>query len=267
MVGLGDLSGVSDAFDVSADGSVVVGTATSGTGQEATRWTSSEGMVGLGDLSGGALFAYSTAATPDASTIVGIGSSASGTEAFRWTSSGGMVGLGGLPGGIFFSTGNGVSSDGSIVVGQSFTALGSEAFRWTSADGMVGLGELPGEGFNSVAIDVSADGSTVVGIGNSSLGDEAFIWTQGDGMQILQDVLENDYGLDLTGWLLRQAFSISSDEMVIAGWGDNPNGQREAWVANLRSDIVVPPVPEPGTLALFGIGLAGIAFMRRRRAA
>jgi probable HAF family extracellular repeat protein len=59
MVGLGDLDAglfTSQAFAVSADGSVVVGLGSSASGFEAFRWTSGGGMVGLGDLAGGAFF-------------------------------------------------------------------------------------------------------------------------------------------------------------------------------------------------------------------
>ena len=57
---LGDLSGgnsYSYVSGVSADGSVVVGYSTSANGREAFRWTEAEGMVGLGDLPGGASLA------------------------------------------------------------------------------------------------------------------------------------------------------------------------------------------------------------------
>ena len=58
MVGLGDLPGgtfISPAHGVSSDGSVVVGFSNSALGQEAFRWTSGGGMVGLGDLPGAIL--------------------------------------------------------------------------------------------------------------------------------------------------------------------------------------------------------------------
>lgn len=43
----------SEAYDVSDDGSVVVGFANSDPGREAFRWTAAGGMVGLSDLVGG----------------------------------------------------------------------------------------------------------------------------------------------------------------------------------------------------------------------
>ena len=54
MVGLGGLGGSRDshACGVSADGSTVVGYASSAIGPEAFRWTAAAGMVGLGDFPG-----------------------------------------------------------------------------------------------------------------------------------------------------------------------------------------------------------------------
>ena len=53
--GLGYLPGytASGATSVSADGSVVVGTASTAGAVEAFRWTAADGMVGLGDFPGG----------------------------------------------------------------------------------------------------------------------------------------------------------------------------------------------------------------------
>jgi len=127
------------------------------------------------------------------------------------------------------------------VVGMSNSASGEEAFRWTSGGGMVGLGDLPGGDFWSEALDVSADGSTVVGWGVSASGQEAFIWDQANGMRNLRDVLVSDLGLNLTGWTLDAAYGISDDGQTIVGWGYNPSGNPEAWIATL---------PEPVTLSL-----------------
>jgi probable HAF family extracellular repeat protein len=165
-----------------------------------------------------------------------------------------MVGLGDLPGGSFNSQAFGVSANGSVVVGRGNSASGTEAFRWTSGGGMVGLGDLPGGSFSSLAFDVSADGSVVVGGSVSASGNEAFIWDQENGMQSLQDLLVNDFGLDLTGWTLREARGISADGLTIAGWGINPDGFTEAFVAT---------IPEPGTVSLLVLG--GIALLRRKR--
>jgi len=190
-------------------------------------------MVGLGDLAGGGFLSAAYDASAGGSVVVGISESASGGEAFRWTAVGGMVGLGDLPGGDFYSGAWAASADGSVVVGLSQSASGAEAFRWTSAGGMVGLGDLPGGNFYSLAEDVSADGSVVVGSGSTIAGVEAFVWDAFYGMRNLKDVLETDFGLDLTGWTLVRAHSVSDDGLVIAGYGMNPDGATEAWIARL----------------------------------
>jgi len=87
---------------------------------------------------------------------------------------------------------------------------------------------LPGGDFWSEASDVSANGAVVVGFSVSDLGDEAFIWDSTNGMRNLRAVLENDFGLDLAGWILKYA-RISDNGKVIVGTGINPSGSQEAW--------------------------------------
>ena len=48
-------------------------------------------------------------------------------------------------------------------------------------------------------------------------------------MRNLKTVLENDYGLDLTGWELHRAYGISDDGSTIVSSGVSPNGP-EAWM-------------------------------------
>ena len=275
MVGLGDLAGgdfFSNARGVSEDGNTVVGQSESSNGREAFRWTSETGMVGLGDLPGGSFpdigteFESSAAAiSADGTTIVGQGVSTNGREAFRWTSETGMIGLGDLPGGRFFSLASGVSVDGSTVVGESWSAEDIQAFRWTQETGMVGLGDLPGGDTYSLAHGVSTDGSMVVGRGTSDRGAEAFLWTEQEGMQSMESFLINNHGLteSLAGWELIDAFDLSADGLTFIGWGRNPLGDNEAWIARLGSPN--PIVPEPGTILLFGTGTFGVMAWRLKQ--
>lgn len=251
MVGLGVPAGGISSFarGVSADSSVVVGYSDLASGKgEAFRWTSEDDMVGLGDLEGGNIFSEASDVSADGSVVVGRSESASGDEAFRWTSEHGMVGLGDLAGGAFSSTAYGVSGDGSVVVGYSKSDSGWEAFRWTSEDGMVGLGDLAGGEFYSIAHDVSADGSVVVGMGESSSWGEAFRWTSSGGMKSVASIL-TAAGVDLTSWRLTSATGVSADGYTIVGYGNNPDGNTEAWIADLSdASPATTPVYLSGTI-------------------
>ena len=324
FAGVGDLPGGvfrSNAFDVSADGSVVVGESHSDLGWQAFRWTAEDGMVGLGDLPGGIFSSQATGVSADGSVIVGRGNPEGGLvfEACRWTAEGGIEGLGFLPGegpdsmafcvsadgsvigGRAWSTDFGmdiglrwtadegmvslgvldngkptrgawgVSADGSVMVGAGgFPNKSPEAYRWTALNGALALGFLPGGdvsgitaitpdgliafgGSNSAqgpqlvrwtqgegmiglgvamnAKDVTADGSIVVGNDVDFQG--ATIWDAENGMRFLQDVLVMEHGLDLTGWVLEEAWGISADGSTIIGRGFNPDGNREGWIARI----------------------------------
>jgi probable HAF family extracellular repeat protein len=186
IVGLGDVpggNGVSRAFGVSADGSVVVGKGNAGASFQiedlgvAYRWTSGEGMVPLGFLSGGSDLSAATAVSAEGSVVVGYSNSASGSEAFRWTAAAGMVGLGYLNPVPRWnqSHANAVSADGSVVVGSS----AGTAFLWTAAGGMRSVEAVLAGDFGvdltgwtlEEATGVSADGNTLVGWGQNPSGD------------------------------------------------------------------------------------------------
>ena len=65
----------------------------------------------------------------------------------------------------------------------------------------------------------------------------------------------DDLGLDLAGWTLDTALGISADGLTIVGQGTNPNGEFEAWIAI---------IPEPSTALLLAGGLAVLAGTRAR---
>jgi len=202
-------------------------------GTEAFRWTQESGMQGLGGLAGGNFYSNAYDVSADGSVVTGYSHSLEGNkEAYRWTESGGMQGLGHLPGGDPNSNAYGISSDGSTIVGNSLSALGTEAFRWTQESGIQGLGDLPGGTYDSVARATSSDGSIVVGNAHGGTGRVAFIWDADRGMRNLQDVLENDYGMDLLGWKLTGANSISEDGKTIVGSATSAS-QYLAWIAQL----------------------------------
>ncbi len=263
MVALPDLPGgavSTGAKDVSADGTVITGSGVTDIGVQAYFWTQGTGMVALGGLPGGDGRSASDAVSNDGFTIAGRGNPAD-AEPFRWTLADGMESLGELPG-ADRGAAKGISGDGTTIVGLS--AL--QAFRWTESDGIVGLGDLPDGDLDSAAYGASYDGSVIVGKGMSADGyHDAMIWTEETGMLRLQDVLTNQFGLgaELAGWRLgtqtvfpgpsgRQgALDISDDGTTIVGWGINPQGDPEAFVA---------VIPEPSSVVLVVIGVMALIY-------
>ncbi|MHC4500768.1 MAG: SUMF1/EgtB/PvdO family nonheme iron enzyme, partial [Planctomycetota bacterium] len=170
--GLGDLDGgafASEAYDVSADGLVVVGRSQSALGWEAFRWTESTGMVGLASLPSDSS-SMATGVSNNGSVVIGYSSLGVDDEAFRWTltnphtGEGTMVGLGLLPSHPS-SIAIGVSADGSAVVGAGHrpgVGPGTQAFLWTETAGMVPLEDLPADGIFSNGYGFSGDGAMVV---------------------------------------------------------------------------------------------------------
>jgi hypothetical protein len=250
---------ISKGLAMSADGAVVVGYSTSLNGK---------GPNGSGNV---IEFIYPPGSPPPTQ----FANTNSGYEAFVWTQTGGMVGLGDLPGGIFDSNATGVSANGQFVFGGSSIDHGREGCLWTSANGMQGLGY-----FNSDYPDSTPSAASNSGIivGTSLLSREiagyydftnqpyyndtfaAFIWDEVNGIRNLKTVLEQDYGIDLTGWKLTSAVGISDDGLTIAGNGINPLGQQEGWVVRLQA------VPEPSAIMLIAIGLSSLCVSIRRKA-
>ncbi|NCR92026.1 MAG: hypothetical protein GPJ14_25065 [Microcystis aeruginosa G11-01] len=113
----------------------------------------------------------------------------------------------------------------------------------------------PGGSVDTYASGVSDDGSVVIGFGSSANGYEAFRWTTSGGIRSLKDVLTTDFGLNLTGWQLSRAQGISADGLTIVGYGTNPNGQYEGWIARLNATSSTS-TPEPS--AVFAIGLVSL---------
>ncbi len=253
FVGLGDLAGgafSSEAFAISADGTVVVGRSRTFDGTEPFRWTLSGGMVGLGHLGGGNNLDVAYAVSADGSVIVGYG----GGHAFRWTLSTGMTQAatgtaayavsanGTLTAGYIANIGNtsafgpngviglgvawGTSSDGTIVVGETPITGDNLAFRWTQTTGMVTIG-------SGIANAISADGSTIVGVRpgfpiNGTNG-YAFRWTEATGMVDLPGIPNGAYA---------EAYAVSGDGSVVVGRSAVPHfvsSDAFIWSATLGS--------------------------------
>jgi probable HAF family extracellular repeat protein len=253
----------SQAYDVSEDGTVVVGVSGNQGAAEAFRWTEANGMEGIGDLPGGTFASVAHEASRDGSVIVGYSHSI-GSEPFRWSKETGMVGLGDLPGGGFGGEAYDVSADGSVVIGRSAgtNPFNWSAFRWTAKTGMIGIPPIPGGGWAVTAEAVSADGNVVVGGTTSGIG--PFAWDPYHGTRAVADLLR-EQGVDITGWELGIARGISADGLTIVGQGVPPGTrQQQAWALRLDPGTFVP---EPSSVALSVAGVAvTILYACRRRA-
>jgi probable HAF family extracellular repeat protein len=72
---------------------VVVGYSQTATGTEAFRWTTGQGMMGMGDFPGGVVGSTAFGVSADGNVVVGSGTTALGSEAFRWKPAEGMISL------------------------------------------------------------------------------------------------------------------------------------------------------------------------------
>lgn len=269
MIGMGDFPGgklSSQAKAASTNGNVIVGHGKPDSpSYEAFRWTAETGLAGLGYLPEGSQYTQALDVSVDGSVVVGVGEGELGSEAFRWTESTGIVGLGHLPGGSgsFFSIACAVSADGSVIIGEDTSTGSYQPFIWTAETGMQII-----PGYSTNARDISGNGQVVVldmdsgsysnayrwtavggeeKIGNGRIyatnwdgsvivgsnNDQAFIWDSENGMRNLKDYLITLSCFGMVGWNSTTATGISDDGTVIVGYGTNPKGKREAWMASV----------------------------------
>jgi uncharacterized membrane protein len=113
----------------------------------------------------------------------------------------------------------------------------------------VSLATLRGGRNGSIARAVSADGSIIVGSCAGERGPEAVIWDDVRGVRRVRELLVQEFNLEevVRGWKLRSATAISADGTVVAGDGVNPDGEPEAWIADIgQARLAVGPLPTIG---------------------
>lgn len=231
----------------SADGSVFAGDQMDGGTHQhhAVRWSTANGVRSIEPQ--GVVLGFSRALGVDATGTKLVGEAVfpnfATTRAFVWDAVNGMVNIGSPNIAEGSSRADAISADGSTVVGMRVpgSASYSVAFRWTAAGGMQLLDDLFAN-VSSEAFGVSADGSTIVGSRNG----EAVLWRAGLGLIPVRGAL----GAAAQTWRLVEARGVSADGTVIVGWGYNPQGQIEAWRAEVPLELaaVGPATPARGAL-------------------
>lgn len=158
------------AYDVSADGRVVVGGLSGDAGSGMFRWTEETGLQRL------AWGGSARATSADGSVIVGNGLVSEGSGAIRWTAETGahLIAPSRLGG-----WGTAVSANGRVVVGS--VLIGNQrAFRWTESGGFELLGEtyrniLPSGVRLDYASGISGNGRYIVGRAETRDGTRRFL--------------------------------------------------------------------------------------------
>jgi uncharacterized membrane protein len=228
-------SDVAGAWDLSADGEVVVGLAWEGCAPQAFRWTETDGfqlLERLGAAPEGVKRPPSNRATvvsADGAVIAGFAESAivDRTPA-RWTADGtGEVLVPSdtdAPGEVLS-----INGDGTVLAGT----WGFEGFVWTEADGLVPLprldGSLPGDPVFPNAMTAAGD-VLFGGVGDAFFSiPTAFVWSEADGMRPLSAVAG-----DLPeGVLLNSVLGASADGRVLVGTAMDAEGLPKTFVLRL----------------------------------
>ena len=137
-------------------------------GTEAFRWTSGDGMVGLGDLPGGSFSSRAKGVSSDGLVVVGRSNSALGQEAFIWDAANGMrnlktvlTGLGVDMTGWRLVSALGISADGTKIVGTGVNPS-SDQVAWL-ADLSPGLPAASRRSLMLIGIVLAVGG--ILGIG------------------------------------------------------------------------------------------------------
>jgi uncharacterized membrane protein len=289
------------ATAVNADGSVIVGSDSNGTGLGVLgfRWTSSGGSVQLPNGAGGLVPRHPLAISYNGNTVVG--GEDFGASAFRWTPGGGTVEYK-SPNGVdhpFSDTAaTGISADGSHVAGTGRADFFREAFY--NVPEFYGSTSIFSLGIGaSTATGISGSGDVIIGYTGNN---EAFRWTAGDGLQTLGDLSG--------GTVNSRALATNGDGSKIVGTGTNATSEvatiwsEDFGMINLKDYLVargatgltgwnltaatgisgdgfrivgtgfnpdgapeawIAIVPEPSGFVLVALGLIGLAVWRRRR--
>jgi uncharacterized membrane protein len=227
----------SHGYDISGDGSVVVGLAWEGCAGRAHRWTQGIGMEMLpqedyersaraNTVSGDGTIIGGWAGT-DASDRCPSYWLADSTQVMPWPETGGEIWD--------------MNSDGSVMIGWMWGPTNGfyEAVRYEPGGEPQFLGILPG-GFDwtSQAFGMSESGNTIVGNAGSFWdGYYAWIWKPDLGMMDLKDYLISLRVQGLDDLFFENAYAVSADGSVIVGNTFDPfTWARQAFVVTIPAE-------------------------------
>jgi len=215
---LGVCGSYSTAYDISGDGSTIVGFAWNGCSGRGFRWTEATGMQELMNLAGGNNRA--SAISGDGSAIGGFAQGTFNRTPAFWDAStaGEVIDVNDLGEVFGFDEDGGTSVGTYLFPGQPV----SGAFVRDQVTGaMTELGSLDPNWIGN-AMDISEDGSVVVGFDVNGVNRKAWVWTSNDGMISLAARLEaaGVTGLDP----LHVCRAVSDDGTVVVGGGADPAG-------------------------------------------
>lgn len=246
--GIGGTSGssMSTAYDISRDGSTVVGLGWISAGTaHAFAWDAVNGMVDLGSLGGES--SRANAVSTDGTVIVGWDQDASTGwwRSARWVN--GVEEL--LAPGTYAGDCQGVSSDGTWIVGNNHPNNMDGGFLYSDATGFTDLGTLSGWQYQGHPLDVSDDGKVVVGWSGYFMDQFATIWTEDTGMVLLSEYLL-DLGATIpAGMNLSIASAVSNDGTVIIGWAQDMMWNTQGFIATIPAIVDNPLSANTSTLS------------------
>ncbi len=231
---------IGSAWDLSADGSVVVGLMWDGCTTGAFRWVDDGGagtMTVLERLGqgwdGGDPVNRATVVSADGQVAAGfaqLGGFVDRSSAV-WQADGSGIVL--MPDEEWPNEIHSISADGHMVAG----ARGYDGFYWTAEEGVVSLGKLPEAEAPTKTFPsaIAQNGELIVG----GFGDPwwvvptAFVWTRDQGMRALQPIIEEN-GLDVPeGYTLFNVMAASEDGSVLLGIAYDPQYAVKTFVLRL----------------------------------